>query len=163
LLLLLPIHIETQTFSAVSSVNLNSVFSSNYDDYKIVINASSATANTDLNFRVRSGTNDVTTTTYARQYLIADNTTIIALRETSQTSIILGNTTLGDQSHYTVEIGSPFLSQVTLVNSFNANRGGAITIQNRGGAHQNATSYDGFTIFAANNFTGRLSVYGYRK
>jgi len=153
----------TVSFSAASSVSLNDVFSSTYDDYRIIIVASSAVAGTDLTLRVRVGGSDLSTGTYTYNRIIGDGGTLNSARSSAQTSIRCGNTTLSEETSYIIDVVNPFLTKRTVFTINNSNQGGGAAQDMTAAVVTNATSYTGFTILAGNNFTGRLSVYGYAK
>jgi hypothetical protein len=155
--------LNTTSFSAVSSQSINDVFSTTYDDYRIIIVASSATAGTDLTLRVRVSGSDLSTGTYTYNRIIGDGGTLNSARSSAQTSIRCGNTTLSEETSYIIDVVNPFLTKRTVFTINNSNQGGGAAQDMTAAVVTNATSYTGFTILAGNNFTGRLSVYGYNK
>jgi hypothetical protein len=155
--------LNTTSFSGVSSQSVNDVFSTTYDDYRIIIVASSAVAGTDLTLRVRVSGSDLSTGTYTYNRIIGDGGTLNSARSSAQTSIRCGNTTLSEETSYIIDVVNPFLTKRTVFTINNSNQGGGAAQDMTAAVVTNATSYTGFTILAANNFTGRLSVYGYNK
>jgi hypothetical protein len=155
--------LNTTSFSAVSSQSINDVFSTTYDDYRIIIVASSATAGTDLTLRVRVSGSDLSTGTYTYNRIIGDGGTLNSARSSAQTSIRCGNTTLSEETSYIIDVVNPFLTKRTVFTINNSNQGGGAAQDMTAAVVTNATSYTGFTILAGNNLTGRLSVYGYNK
>jgi len=79
----------TVTFSGCSSVSLNDVFSATYDDYKIVINVESAGA-PELGIRMRVSGSDNSSSIYYSQRLRAQDTTVSAARQVTQTYFPIG-------------------------------------------------------------------------
>ena len=153
----------TVSFSSASAISLNDVFSTTYDDYRIIIVASSAVAGTDLTLRVRVSGSDLSTGTYTYNRIIGDGGTLNSARSSAQTSIRCGNTTLSEETSYIIDVVNPFLTKRTVFTINNSNQGGGAAQDMTAAVVTNATSYTGFTILAGNNFTGRLSVYGYNK
>ena len=155
--------LNTTSFSGVSSQSINDVFSTTYDDYRILIVASSATASTDLTLRVRVSGSDLSTGTYTYNRIIGDGGTLNSARSSAQTSIRCGNTTLNEETFYMIDVVNPFLTKRTVFTINCSNQGSGAAQDMAAAVVTNATSYTGFTILAGNNFTGRLSVYGYNK
>ena len=101
--------ISTTSFSAVSSVSVSSCFSATYDNYLIKLNSTTvATANSSIDLRLRVGGSD-TTTNYRRQYIAANNTSLTAGRETSNTSFNgIGYLQTTFNNEFTINITNPF-------------------------------------------------------
>jgi hypothetical protein len=160
------VHIETQTFSAVSAVNFDDVFSSTYDNYRIISNIETpSTAAANMRLRV-SGT-DNTSTQYRRQTLRSAQSLTSSALDALETSWVGGLGSADNESvGATLEVFSPF--QTKLTSGFVV-RGLRLTT-----ASQEfnmsffgisvTTSYTGFTALASTGtISGQISVYGYRK
>ena len=161
--------INTTSFSAVASQSFTSIFSSTYDNYRIVVNISGNSANDGDQFlRLRSASTDATTNYQYSSFIKSANGTDQSFNSTTPTYIKLGaqDTSAVQGQAYSVDIVSPFLAQYT---KFNCN----VTLQTDAGVwcggvvsglNYNQTSYDGFTLHTQNGtFTGTASVYGYNK
>jgi hypothetical protein len=156
------VFIQKGTFSATATVNVNTCFSSTYDNYRILVKVTGASVvNGEVRLRMRSATTDNTTANYNYQRLYAQSTSVGGSAATNQTSAIMGpqNTAL---SWNVTDMASPFLAENTLystVSMYNQTH-----IDNFSGAHKVATSFDGFTMFPdAGTITGEVWVYGYAK
>ena len=156
------VFIQKGTFSASTAVNVNSCFSSTYDNYRILVKVTGASVvNGEVRLRLRSGTTDNTTANYNSQRLYAQGTSVGGSATTNQTSSVMGpqNTAL---SWNITDMASPFLAENTLyatVAMYNQTN-----IDNWAGAHKVASSFDGFTMFPdSGNITGEVWVYGYAK
>ena len=161
--------INTTSFSGVASQSFTSIFSSTYDNYRIVVNISGNSANDGDQFlRLRLASTDATTNYQYSSFIKTATGTDQSFNSTTPTYIKLGaqdNASAQGQA-YSVDIISPFLAQYT---KFNCN----VTLQTDAGAwcggviaglNYNQTSYDGFTLHTQNGtFTGTASVYGYNK
>jgi hypothetical protein len=160
----------TVSFSAVSSVSLNGVFNSTYDNYRIVVNGSANSAN-DGNqfFRVRSGSSDVTSSTYVySSFIKSGGGSDLSFNSGADTLIKIGaqDSAVVQGQSYCYDIISPFLTQYTKISGNStfqtdtaAWSGGVVV-----GLNFNQISYDGFTIGTQNGtFTGIVSIYGYNK
>jgi hypothetical protein len=154
----------TVTFTGASSVSLNDVFSTTYDNYKIVLSGLISTSAQEINLRLRvSGSDNSTASSYVKNQINGNDTSVTGIRTTSNLiSFGAFDTTLVNSQ--TIEICNPFLASATgFISLTNRSTSGAISHLGTG-THNQTTSYTGFTIFpAANNLTGTVSVYGYKK
>lgn len=139
--------------SGVSSQSVNDVFSSTYENYRVVFTINGPDVN-NLLFRIRVGGADLTSSTYQE----TNGSTA------SATSITLANTEARGSCGY-FDIFRPFstdythlLARVSFLRS-NAQWG----LTSLGGAVNNTTSYTGFTLFPGSSTftTGTIRVYGY--
>jgi hypothetical protein len=161
------VKINTTSFSGVTSQSFNNVFSTTYDYYKVIFNGNTA-SNSDINLRMRVAGVDNSSAIYNRQFLEANNTTIVGARSNSQTSIQIGGTgaNVGDYDNLiTLEIGRPFVAtQTSFISNVLEVRSGTGTLTRMfTGAHASLTSFDGFTLIAGSNMTASVSVFGYNK
>ena len=150
------------TFSGVSSVSLDGVFSSAYDNYKIVAFVKGS-ADAAGKFRFRTSGSDNTTSNYWwGGYYQGYGATTTINPETGggavNTATISGVSSLA--GGFAADVFSPFSTDYTLVNAPSAdsyNR--QYSIQFRA-----TTSFDGFTFYpGSGTITGTISVYGYNK
>lgn len=155
------VHINTTSFSAQSSVSVNDVFSTTYDNYVIFMNVTHATGG-DVNFRLRVSSTDATTN-YTNQRLFGNGTTVTTSLNSATNSWPLNIGGGSSRKTSKAEIFGPFLTQSTAgLNLFGDNGTGYVGINTFG--HTDATSYTGFTIIAtAGSITGSVSVLGVRK
>ena len=159
--------INTTSFSGVASQAINNVFTSTYDNYRIVFNSIIATSDQGIFFRLRVGGVDTAGTAYyfagnARSYTGSGATTGLGTIAGNATSnfYLTGTSTSGYRSAI-VDINNPFLARITTYNTLGFNSADGFHVS---GILSNTTSYDGFNILpAANNITGEVSVYGYNK
>ena len=149
----------TTTFTGVSSISLNGVFSADYDNYRIMVRH---TGSTSYGFRIRlraSGT-DASGNDYRNQqiYTSGSATVLGAYNASTQGEIGPGGTNavlLG------ADIQDPNRSAQTGVVGQSARDG---DFSNFGIVHTLSSAYDGFTLFpSTGTLTGVVSVYGYRK
>ena len=156
--------ITTQSFSATTTINVNDVFSTTYDNYKVIMNFECATnADASFNFRFRSGGADNSNATYNYQRITADPS-VGGAQNTNQTTGELGNATNNATQWVTIEFFNPYASAASFYYS-NMNGGSASDpeIWIRSGSFNNTTSFTGFSILAQKNLTGSISVLGYAK
>jgi hypothetical protein len=154
-------HIATESFSAVSSVSLNGVFTSDYDNYRIIL---TGTSDVDRDPRIRmraSGTDDSTANSYVSQQLIVSGASVTGARTTTK-FVILGTLQSGLTNIIAFEIVKPFLAEATAMYAINTRNFSGAVFQTSSVIHNQTVSYDGFSLIAnAGNITGTLRVYGY--
>jgi hypothetical protein len=152
--------LNTTSFSAVSSQSINDVFSTTYNNYKLIFVGVCSTA-AGLRFRGRVSGADNSTSNYFNQVVKGNNTTVEASRESSQTSSDIGE--MGtNTSSISLDIFSPFLTAKTQISGLN--EVGLNVIVMRSGGFNDTTSFTGFTVFpASGTITGTITIYGYNK
>jgi hypothetical protein len=148
--------------SGCTSVSLNGVFSSTYDNYLILANDFTTAAASGIGFRLRASGTDATGSNYNWAYDSINGTDDGASNSNAWHSFGYGNGTgTGDKKGGTHHIKSPFLTVST------TGEGQWCPTDVNGGwvggfNHAVATSYDGFTIFTGTHaMVGTIRVYGY--
>lgn len=152
-------------FTGVTSISLNGVFSSVYDNYRIVTRITAATGSGFTNFRLRVGTTDTVGTAYFQAGIGT---------RTSGATLSLANLSAGSWipsyiftsssiSASTMELYSPQIANLTMFNLNAFSQDGTSALQSSlGGYHSSTTLFDGFTLSAtAGNITGTIQVFGY--
>lgn len=147
-------------FSAVTSLSLNGVFSSLFDNYMVVVRHVSNTGSNGTVLRLRSAGTDATGSNYTRQYIEANSTTVSGGRDTT-TSARVTNVSDSQRGGDSIYIYGPYLAQSTAFRNVGVPTFGSAGILDYASTHSLSTSYDGFTFaVGANNMTGRIAVYG---
>jgi hypothetical protein len=155
------------TFTGVTSVSLNGVFTSTYTNYLIITDSIFASGNADVTMRMRASGSD-TTSNY--DIMLWDKPFASGV----SAPVSIGTTTFGSANWYmsdttntlgynytNITLSSPEKTISTTMTASAISRSGYQTI---GGKLNNSTSYDGFTFTAsANNIDGIIRVYGYSK
>jgi hypothetical protein len=154
------------TFTGVSSVSLNNVFSSAYRNYRMTLSVPVSTALTSISIRFRTGTTDNAANSYFQYWTmkrvsgaVQDNTggpsTSYALISKSQTF---------SYGVWSGDIMSPNINnQATTANGIgmSADGTGSYNVINTVLFDPN-TSFDGITIISTSGtMTGAVSIYGY--
>jgi hypothetical protein len=164
------LHIKTVSFSGAVSHSFGSdsdpIFTSEFDNYKIVIsNLFTATSGLGGTFRLRANTTDLSGAVYTTQRIDANNLTLDSGRQVSQTSASLGGLSNIGPSLVIIEMTNPVLATNTTwtldnvsIQSATDNRRAILTT-----IVANTNSYNGFTITTAQNFSGTMSAFGYKK
>lgn len=155
----------TVTFSAVSSLSLNGVFSSTYDNYLIQFNNVLGNAGF-VGLRLRTST-DETSSQYFTQEIFGGGSSLSATRTSSATSwAACFRIESAVQNLGSMVIYNPFNTVVTTAQTSltTAASGTGIDLTFSGRGLNTTTSYTGFTIIpSSNNITGSISVYGYKE
>lgn len=152
------------TFTSCLSISLNSIFSSLYDNYFIVMRQNSTSTGTDVLMRLRlagadaSGTGD-----YTLQQLSSSATTVSGSR-TTDSSARFGETTGTTQAGAVGFIYGPSLLRSTIYRVITVGDASSARINDLVGSHKLPTAYDGISFYSnnANTLTGLVSVYGFR-
>lgn len=156
------------SFSAVTSVSVNGAFTSTYDSYLMVIDFSSASANTSAGLRMRAAGTDSSASYIMALNGIQSNASAsnIATTGTSATFSYLPANYAGASASFTV-INPAVAAQTKFLGSTTGSDPTYTNFTGRSGAlyHNVATAYDGFTILTggAQTLTGTIRVYGYSK
>ena len=160
------VKLSTTTISAASTTSLSN-FSATYENYLVLINFTTNSANDgDIYFRLRSSTTDATTGYYwgRRGWTSGGTGTDGSGSNVSAITIMTQDAGNTGNSHVQLNVFSPFLSQKTKASWIGTAQTdtGNFYGQFGGGMLDNTTSYDGFSIVNQNGTsTGKVSVYGY--
>jgi hypothetical protein len=153
-------------FSAVASLTVDSIFTSTYTNYKIVMQVEQS-ANTNVLLNFRAATVDASTN-YNYELANIDGTALSASRNISQTAAAVvgssggGGGVIGSN----IEIYGPQIAAATQLFATNSAPFTAsyYLINLIGANHSTATAYDGFKLsVASGTMTGSYTIYGYSK
>ncbi len=155
------------TSVSVTSGNLISVsncFTSDYTNYRIVINNLKSTGNVSLTMQLQaSGTPSATGYQFAQAYIIFGTATWNVVSTTGATSWVApGNTNTNPPSNGSIDVYQPQVAErtgmVAQYQSFDA------AIWSNGTHNAGTNIYDGFRFISGGTFTsGTVTVYGYKK
>lgn len=148
------------TMSGAQFMTINGVFTSDYDNYMIVIHADPASL-TSWNMRVASGGTGENGSNYTVQSIYADSTTVGGNRTT--TSYWQANYMDTTANGFIWHIYGPYLAQPTAMRIVDAGSRNGAYINDIAGTHSLSSSYDGLYVWAGATYSGRLAVYGMRK
>jgi hypothetical protein len=160
--------LNTTSFSAVATQSINSVFSATYDNYRIVVNTSaSATTSGQIRMNLRASGADLALNEYRNGGLLMRSTAANAnfnangVDQWRLTESLITNGTIG----LSIDIISPFLSQLTKMNYVTSGQDASSIIGVVGGGiYGDNASADGIKLaVTAGTITGTISVYGYNK
>lgn len=153
------------TVTATNSVTADSVFTSSYTNYLLLINYTISGAG-QLRIKLRaSGTS--ASTNYNFQTVEGNGSTLTTSTAASQTSYLVGAYGSGLEAGSNVQLFGPQLAKATTIMVGNTGANGVITAplyEQWYGNHSTATAYDGIEIFTSGtNWTGVYAIYGYSK
>jgi len=152
----------TVTFTAASAASINGCFSTLYQNYKIEISITTS-GQVMLQYRFRTSGTDNATLNYGNQALVADSTTVSAVRSTSQNIGDLGQMVLSDLSFFDITVYSPFETAKTGMLVQNGSFVGEAYMRNQSNVMKASTSFDGISLIpVSGTITGTARVYGYR-
>jgi hypothetical protein len=161
--------IKTQTFSSVSAVNVDDVFNTTYENYRIIISHKNVTSQDACYLRFRSGSpaadNSTSNYYWAGHFVESSYSNITLAKGDPATSARIGVTAL-EFSLMDILITNPFQSEKTtfIANcgyGLSSNEGGYNT---EGGYINLTTSFTGFSIVpGSGTISGSVSAYGFNK
>jgi hypothetical protein len=157
--------LNTTTVSAATSVNFNNVFTSTYQNYLISGNLTASSAG-EILVRMRVNGVDATGADYSDNFAAVVNGTVSASTLTGATSArVCYFITSNVNTTFNTNVMNPQLTSKTNLSAMSSmqnasgNSEGALVF----GFHNQAVSYDGFTLYkGSGNFTGTIKVYGYK-
>jgi hypothetical protein len=157
------VHItQVDTGGAVSSVNLDNIFSADYTQYRIITNGVFASSGVLFTARLRVGGVDNSSSVYFRQNFTVTGTSVTGARTSSATSWanLCG---LGGFNLNITEIYNPFQTKNTTARSYNGFSGDGASIEYRDNYYgvSVTTSYTGLSLTTnTGTFNGTFDVYG---
>jgi len=157
--------ITRQTFSAAGTININDVFSSTYDNYRIVVrNSAGTTAGMSMRLRV-SGADNSTSNYYSTVFESVNGTSTIFPRfKVNATAFLDGDIDFKSDGTYIFDITAPNLTQETSFMGLWSCTATGWRSGNINGLFNATTSFTGFSIYGASGTsTGVVTVYGYQK
>jgi hypothetical protein len=158
--------ITSSTFSAVSSVSINSCFTSTYANYLILPSLDSTSNNNSLLVRLRASGTDNSSSNYLYGAWDVDQTGGSAANSSAgTTSFNLGTTPAGTPSVTSiVNVFDPQRTMNTRIHYHSFFNTGTNTGARMGSGYLNVTTaYDGFTLLTgAGTITGNVRVFGYQ-
>ena len=157
--------LNTTSFSGVSSISVNDVFSTTYNNYKILVNAKSSGAG-EIAYRNRVSGADASGANYNLQINLFISSTGLFSQSVNATSARIGESS--DNWAYTViDVANPFLASPTsILSATQKDTSTGLAMFTYAAGHTLSTSYTGFTlILSSGTFSSgaTLSVYGYNK
>lgn len=160
-------HIVTTNVTATNSATFDNVFTSTFDNYRILVDGVPTAGTPVLNYRLRSGgTSDSTANSYSTQYLYANNTVFTIARTTGDAGAFGNFGTEADVANFAViDLLEPALVAETSHLARIAYPSGGMGWIRTTGVHNQVAAYDGIIIYlqSATNWTGSIRIYGRQK
>ena len=158
------VHINTTSFSAVSAISIEDVFSATYKNYRILLNHSNSAGAVTTRLRFRNAGSDASTNYYySGIQTYSSSATINSYRGDNLTFAELGDGDGASSYACTIDIFSPFENSYTRFSDHfigRLNNYKSFMVQ---GGHDTIGSYSGFTIYVASGtITGSITVMGYK-
>ena len=153
--------IDEESFSAVSSVSLNNVFSATYENYLIKANFTTSASN-EVAMRLRASGTDATTN-YRGTYLrVPEGTGGPTSANHATDRLEPGYADIGAKSAIEIQLFGPNSADDTMAVSVGANY--ANDTRYTQAFQTDSTAFDGFTLYTAAGalLTGSIRVYGYK-
>jgi hypothetical protein len=156
------------SFTSASAISLNGVFSSAYENYKIVINITGVSTQMDILMRLNNNGTDNTSGVYSRggvyNYI---NGTPTALASVGDTKWQLGfvNSGTGSKNAFGIDVFRPNIVAETTAASLGVwNNNVTFAGFFCGYLHDSAASFNGFTVYPNTGTinSGTIRVYGYK-
>lgn len=159
--------LNTTSVSGTINKSITDIFSSTYDNYKIIFNLTQTGGGTENTLYLRGMTSTEDSSSVYSYYTssFGVNTTSYTQSSTGTTSIAFGRIGTSGTGSYVMDIMSPNKAENTTISSAGIGVGTTTTFTERCLARiANSTQYTGIFIFlTGNTITGTISVYGYNK
>jgi len=159
-------YITSGTATGASSLSINNCFTASYQNYRVMVNISASSGNTDFLWRYRASASDNSTANhygYVTRVAADGSTANQGSSGTTAWTVGGGYSSLAG-TRMAFDVYSPQLAAKTdaTVSGFSLTTSGG-QVYMVGGCQFNATTqFDGFTIYpASGTFTGTVRVYGY--
>ena len=153
------------SFTGVTTVNLNGVFTSTYANYRVIVTLSSSGVG-GFQLRLRKNGTDNSSANYEFQNTTLNSSTLTGSRSTGQTSYTFMSNAGFAQPHFQtlLEFGNPQVNdRTTLQNLANYRISAGALNAVISGYHNVLDQFDGLTLFADSPTTiaGTIRCYGY--
>lgn len=148
------------SFTSAATLQLEGVFSADYDNYQIVCRMTKSTSGSGVSVQVVSGSTPNATSNYIYQELSVAGTSIAGSRS-SGTFGAWSYATPTQPGGFVAYIYGPYLSQPTVSRSVSVDGLSSVTIQEYAWSHNVSSAFDGFKLdFLLGTCAGRIAVYG---
>ena len=151
----------TTTFSAVTQILADSVFTTTYESYLILMEGVTSASDT-IQIQYRTGGTTDTSATYNYQFIYGASTSVVGARGTSQNSTWAGDFGTS-RSAATITIQTPATATPT-TSLHQTNRNGDFVYISCGN-FTGSTAFDGIRLstVGGSNLTGQYTIYAYSK
>jgi hypothetical protein len=152
-----------QTFTSSSEVIPNiSVFTSTYQNYKILVNIDSVSTSTIIRMRLRNGSTNETSANYRGSGIRWNSAGAAYSGGNSQTSIAFYNDASNDARYVQMELRKPYQQEFKQYHLWSSDN--SVNSYENVGQLILGSSYDKFAIIPdAGNITGSFQIFGYKE
>jgi hypothetical protein len=154
--------VATATFTGTSStIAIDNCFTTNYTNYRIMVDNMTATAAV-INLKLRSSGTPNSANYYQGGWLVsyAGSTSVVNRNNSTDGIYVIYPNGTSYPTGLQLDIKSPQKTERTVFGGNSTFWDGALTI---GGYHDNSNSFDGFQLSSVYNLSGTITVYGYNK
>jgi hypothetical protein len=152
--------LNSTSFTSQTTINIDNVFSADYDYYKILVNIT-GTSTFGMNLQLRASGSPITAN-YAYQRLILIGGTFSNTYLASEASMPIGDSGNGQATYHEISVVKPFQAQRTQFYNFAQTLRSGVSLEHYAGVQQSTTSATGFNLICASAITGDVRVYGMR-
>jgi hypothetical protein len=154
--------ITAQSFSSVTAVNINSCFTSTYQNYRVVFNSGDPATNQTFTMRLRAGGTDDANNLYFRQSfgVNAGGTFSVVGQATSWFIANAGSTSTASADFTVFSPNEAARTKFAGTGTSNSATFLGVTGYLLSGWFDNTTVFDGFSIIFGASTTGTVRVYG---
>jgi len=151
-----------ETFTSAAGVSVNNVFSSEYQNYRVMLDVSNFSSNPEVQYRLRASGVDLGSGSTDYHFSNVLNITSATFSRNAGTGIASLMPSSGAPSFSgSFDIYNPFATAITRTLGNGIQPNGASTLH--GGGYNQTTSADGISIsVSTGTFTGNFRIYGYR-
>lgn len=151
------------SFTGTTSVSLNGVFSSQYDNYRIIYKIDSSTVVTFANMRLRASGTDNTASVYSRNGIVQIGSNAAGASNELSTSYFACGWVDTDANASQIDLYNPNKALATSGNFMVRGFAGGTAFFAGSYKHASANAFDGVTFYSASGSqSGTIQVYGYR-
>jgi hypothetical protein len=151
-----------ETSFASNLATVDGCFSANYDNYLVVLSATTTGSPTTWDLIFRTGAGDYTASAYVWQNSGFTTAALYARQTATGTSAQVLQDTGGDIYSMNITINNPFSNSINTTYHHQGQLGGTVSV-NGAGRVTNNTSFTGLKIrFNGSTSTGQIKIYGYR-
>lgn len=152
------------TITAATTASINGCFTSTYDNYRVVLNVTTASTANNVGWRLRASGTDDSGADYDWTDTVNSGSAVSSVASAAQTSWVGFNPASSTIAVYDFDFFSPALSvQTSAKGTIHIPKAAAVpAFANTVLTHRLSTAYDGFTLIpSTGTFTGTVRVYGY--
>lgn len=154
------VHINTTTFTSGTTVQINNVFTSSFDNYLIQFSNVKCSVAANTTFRLSLSGTPATTATYLNGQIYWSASTPTTVTSTDTAFPIGGAGTTDNVGLSSIlTLTNPAIAKPT---GFHIQSEGNSTSNIINGTHQVSTAYDGMTFIGGTFTSGTIRIFGYR-